>query len=286
MGKMADARSRIGRKRRATSDSDGDSRSNRVVRSRGASFDHATDGDSRSDRVVRSRGTSFDHAAIGYHHIDSEVKFLLEVTNETKWRLWPGECYIHWGYIPSPPTMILPGEKVSITGHNQEGHYARDRNHNVYDTGATGVASWKIGKTGKKLAIMYSLPFNFDLWKNKLGIAIVDENERIDKIFCRRMIVDDNLAARREFFRQIKPIKVKSGQFHVIGTMGTSQHCQIKITFMSTEEQNHVPRLLPEHVPGSVTPLKEEGEKTSGPPSSTPSRLPSALPFIDLTGPI
>jgi len=266
---MADARSRISRKRRATSESDGDS---------------------RSDRVVRSRGTSFDHVAIGYQNIDSQIKFLLEVTNVTKWRLWPGECYIHWGYIPSPPTMILPGENASIIGHNQEGHYAGDRNHNVYATGATGVVSWKIGKTGKKLAVMYSLPFDWDQWKNKLGIAIVDENQRIDKIFCRRMIVEENLAARREFFGQIKPIKVKDDKFHVIGTMGTSHHCQIKITFMPTDEQNHAPRLLPEHVPGFVTPLKEkeEGEKTSGPtPSaSTPSRLPAAPPSIDLTGPI
>jgi len=272
-----------------------------------------SDDDSGLDRS-RSRRASIDHAAMSYQNIDSEVKFLLEVSNVTKWILWPGECYIHWGYIPSPPTVILPGEKASITGHNEEGHYAGDPNHNLYATGVTGVVSWKIGKTSKKLAIMYSMPFNWKQWKNKLGIAIVDENQKIDKAFCRRMIVEEDLASTREFHGLIKPIKVTSDKFQVSGTMGTSHHCEIKITFMAKDEKDNAPK-PPEYVPGFVTPLKTDGEPTPStskdntqpeyvpscvtpvkiddgktseptPSSSTPSRTSTAPPQIDLTGPI
>ena len=173
--------------------------------------------------------------------------------------------------------------------------------------------SWKIGKTSKKLAIMYSMPFNWKQWKNKLGIAIVDENQKIDKAFCRRMIVEEDLASTREFHGLIKPIKVTSDKFKVSGTMGTSHHCEIKITFMAKDEKDNALK-PPEYVPGFVTPLKTDGEptpstskdntqpeyvpscvtpvkiddgKTSEPtPSSTPSRTSSSPPQIDLTGPI
>jgi len=94
---------------------------------------------------------------------------LLEVSNVTKWILWPGECYIHWGYIPSPPTVVLPGEKASITGHNEEGHYAGDPNRNLYATGVTGVVSWKIGKTSKKIGNHVLNAFQLETMEKQVG---------------------------------------------------------------------------------------------------------------------
>lgn len=166
------------------------------------------------------------------------------------------------------------------------------------------------------------MPFNWKQWKNKLGIAIVDENQKIDKAFCRRMIVEKDLASTREFHGLIKPIKVKSDKFQVSGTMGTSHHCEIKITFMAKDEKDDAPKIPPKYVPSFVTPLKTDGESTfqpapstskdntqTSPPeyvpscvtpvkindgktseptpsSSTPSRVSTAPPQIDLTGPI
>jgi len=130
-----------------------------------------------------------------------------------------------------------------------------------------------------------------------LGIAIVDENQKIDKVFCRRMIVEEDLASTREFHGLIKPIKVKSDKFQVSGTMGTSHHCEIKITFMAKDEKDDALKLPhEEYVPGFVTPLKTDGESTvkiddgntsePTPSSSTPSRASTAPPQIDLTEPI
>jgi len=209
---------------------------------------------------------SLENAAIAYQNIESDVKFLLDVRNMTEWRLWPDKCYIHWGKIPIPPTFILPGEKGAIYGQNQEGHYS-----GVYVTGATGVVSWKIGSTGKKLAIMYSLPYNFEDGKNKLAIAIVDENQKINKKFCREMIVNKELATLNVFYDEIKPIEVESDQFHVLGTMGNSHHCEIKVIFMPAREQNYAPRFL----------CESQYESTSGTPASTsdsPGSSSSGLP--------
>jgi len=270
---MTDSRPK--RRRIIWDTSDDISRLGQAVRSRESSLDRMP--------INRSReSSSLDHVTMGYQDIDSDVKFLLEVTNGTKWLLWPGESYIHWGYIPSPPALILPGGKGSITGHNEDGHYAGDPNRNLYATGVTGTVSWKIGKTGKKLAIMFSLPFNWAKWKNKLAIAIVDENQTIDKKFCRRMIVEGDLGSATEFCGQIYPIKVKSGEFYVVGTMGTSHHCEIKITFSAKDEEDLAPKLLQmdgwidEVVLNLPTPVKKDVEdslesSTSSGMSSQPS---------------
>ena len=191
-----------------------------------------------SNRIV-NMDNSLDNMNVGYRNIESNVKFLLEVNNMTKWRLWPDKTYIHWGSISSPPTFILSGEKGAISGHNMEGDY-----DGPYATGATGVVSWKIGDTDKKLAIMYTLPYQFEKLKNKLSIAIVDENQKINQKFCKRMITDTKLATPKVFYEEIIPIEVKSDKFHVIGTMGTSHRCEIKIVFMPAEEQNYCPQYL------------------------------------------
>jgi len=96
---------------------------------------------------------------------------------------------------------------------------------------------------------MYTLPYVFDEMKNKLSIAIVDENQKINEKFCRKMIVDKELATPKVFYDEINPVEVKSDQFHVIGTMGNSHHCEIKIIFMPIESEC-------ESIPG--TPAKEE----------------------------
>ena len=68
----------------------------------------------------------------------------------------------------------------------------------------------------------FSLPYHFDNWKNKLTVAFVNGNQKIDKIFCRRMICETELGQCKEFGTngQLKPINHKSDKFHVIATMG------------------------------------------------------------------
>ena len=70
--------------------------------------------------------------------------------------------------------------------------------------------------------LFFSLPYHFDNWKNKLTVAFVDGNQKIDKIFCRRMICETELGQCKEFGTngQLKPIDHKSDKFHVIATMG------------------------------------------------------------------
>ena len=229
------------------------------------------------DRRFDSR-PSLDDEAVDYQNLESEVKFLLELRNMTEWRLWPDESYIHWGYIPSPPSVILPGEKEVMSGQNAEGHFASNGNNNLFATGATGVVSWKIGDTGKKLAVMYSLPYSFDKWNNKLTVAFVDGNQKIDKIFCRRMITDIELGQCKEFGKngQLKPIDHKSDKFHVIATMGSSHHTRIKIVLLPTNEQNYAAEYLKE-----VEVKEESAPKRVSPPSTssfTPNDTPNVSP--------
>lgn len=227
------------------------------------------------DRRFDSR-PSLDDEAVDYQNLESEVKFLLELRNMTEWRLWPDESYIHWGYIPSPPSVILPGEKEVMSGQNAEGHFASNGNNNLFATGATGVVSWKIGDTGKKLAVMYSLPYSFDKWNNKLTVAFVDGNQKIDKIFCRRMITDIELGQCKEFGKngQLKPIDHKSDKFHVIATMGSSHHTRIKIVLLPTNEQNYAAEYLKE------VEVKEESVPKRVSPPSTSSFNPNDTPNV------
>ena len=239
------------------------------------------------DRLFGSRPS--DHGDVDYQNLESEVKFLLELRNMTEWRLWPDESYIHWGYIPSPPTVILPGEKDVMSGQNAEGHFASNGNNNLFATGATGVVTWKIGDTGKKLAVMYSLPYHFDKWNNKLTVAFVDGDQKIDKIFCRRMICDIELGQCKEFGKngQLKPIDHKSGEFHVIATMGSSHHTRIKIVLMPTNEQNYAPAYIKEvevkeeSVPNRVSPPSTSSFTSDDTPIVTPNVAPNVSPPPD-----
>ena len=239
------------------------------------------------DRLFGSRPS--DHEDVDYQNLESEVKFLLELRNMTEWRLWPDESYIHWGYIPSPPTVILPGEKDVMSGQNAEGHFASNGNNNLFATGATGVVTWKIGDTGKKLAVMYSLPYHFEKWHNKLTVAFIDGDQKIDKIFCRRMICDIELGQCKEFGKngQLKPIDHKSDKFHVIATMGSSHHTRIKIVLMPTNEQNYAPAYLKEvevkeeSVPNRVSPPSTSSFTSDDTPIVTPNVAPNVSPPPD-----
>ena len=51
--------------------------------------------------------------------------------------------------------MVLAGGREVMSEQNAEGHYANNRNNDLFATGATGVVTWKIDDTGMKLAVMY-----------------------------------------------------------------------------------------------------------------------------------
>ena len=43
--------------------------------------------------------------------------------------------------------------------------------------GAVGCQGWKIGGTGKVLAVMYSIPYDHNLHSNWCGVGIFDDGE-------------------------------------------------------------------------------------------------------------
>ena len=109
------------------------------------------------------------------------VKFKMEVTNYSQNVLIPSGSYCESGHISSPPMAIIPGKTGEIMGHKMA----------FCATGACGVVSWDVEGINSKLAVMYSCPYNFDLYSNWLAVGMFDVGVYTDKKLFQRMYYDE-----------------------------------------------------------------------------------------------
>lgn len=104
----------------------------------------------------------------------------IKVNNNTNYPLHKGRATLEWGYLQSMLDHVDAKQSGIMISHKNP----------TTATGTSGVVSWEIGKTQKRLVVMWSAPFNFDFHENVLAVGFSGDHPNFDEMYnflkCRR----------------------------------------------------------------------------------------------------
>ncbi|CAG2242151.1 unnamed protein product [Mytilus edulis] len=143
----------------------------------------------------------------------------IEIKNSTKYTLHLPKTTVQWGFLLSPPTTaIKSGGKGHFIGHK----------HSAGVTGTTGVVSYLIGEFDLRMVIMWSAPYNFDFFDNRLAVGFINSKEDGD-IYNRMYYGIDKEFARNNYCRSCNAISNERDGFIIQGIMGTSHKSKVEV---------------------------------------------------------
>ena len=154
------------------------------------------------------------------------VKFKLELENYTKCVLSPGANHIHTGEISGLPAALQGGEKHGVVGHKSGTQSA---------TGCCGVLSWEIADADDKLVIMYSIPYDQNLYSNWIGVGLYPkgDNPQFDDMYDG----DEDNFKRKDFYYNMFPVSFSNEKFKVEGTC-ESTHTPTIVVKLHTKNES------------------------------------------------
>ena len=135
-----------------------------------------------------------------------------------------GQC------LDCPPLKILP---------NEAGVCAFSKGFGLF--GAFGLISYEIEYSSRRLAIMYSVPWNRMFYDNWYAIALIDDTIIIDKNLVKQMYeaadyADDQEKKRacgkapRQLLVQI--LKTPVGTFEALAIMNNAPHAEVEVSLL------------------------------------------------------
>jgi len=158
------------------------------------------------------------------------VNFKLVLTNATDQPLVLQQVQVVGGWVTKTVTYLEPDAEETVEGRKAAGAA----------TGCVGSAVWKIGDTGKTLAVMYSVPYDQDLYSNWLGVGIFDLKEAKADCGHHQCDPEDNYNlmyyqdeegfARKDFYGDLDPVTHEGDGFSIEGSMGNSHTPTIQIS--------------------------------------------------------
>jgi len=160
---------------------------------------------------------------------DHSVKFKIDFENHTDQKLELLEKFElsgEWGEIPQ---HINPGKRESSFGRKYSGTA----------TGVAGTVSWKIDN-GDCAVVMFSLPYDFNLYSNWLSVGIMKESDVQgggSELFDKMYNEEGNFTRGQFYTDPPKPIEFKSGSYKIVGVMGTTHEPEIKIQIFAVQKE-------------------------------------------------
>lgn len=87
------------------------------------------------------------------------------------------------GFVFSPPQPTIRTTKTELCSFTKDDNTA---------TGAVGVLTYQMldvhsGQCSELIAVMFSVPFDYNLYKNWLGVGIFEHTQACDKKLCELM---------------------------------------------------------------------------------------------------
>jgi len=156
---------------------------------------------------------------ITFAALQYNVKFKAELENYTQFDLHPSRTEIISGKISDPPTAIKRGGKNGVVGHKTGGACR----------GCVGTMGWDIDKLRKKLVLMYSIPFDQNLYSNWIGVGIFDLSDSGDK-FAKMYYQPQESFKRKAFYTDVTPVVYDGdSDFCVEATCGTTHQPTINL---------------------------------------------------------
>ena len=141
------------------------------------------------------------------------------IENFAKYTMNLKKCHVEDGYVNVPLRSIAPGSKEGFASH-KAGHAAK---------GTYVLCTYKM--KGTLLHIMFSDPYSYNHYENRLGFAICPEDN--DK--CKGIDADDiyykysTYAKVQKYYGKYKPLKLCHGDFCLHGIMGTTHKTDISV---------------------------------------------------------
>ena len=114
-------------------------------------------------------------------------------------------------------------------------------------TGCVGTNSWEIENTGNILVVMYSVPFDHNLYSNWCGVGIFKKQDSISHLFDTMYYEKETTCfARKEFKAVSNQLVFKFGERWLIkAQMGTGHTPEIQVGFYPCEKKNVAADLMP-----------------------------------------
>jgi len=174
-------------------------------------------------------GASVSIASKDFKTDDHSVKFKIDIENHTNQKLELLDIFKLSGEWEKIPQHVFPGKKESSFGRKSSGTA----------TGVAGMVSWKIDN-GDCAVVMFSLPFDFNLYSNWLSVGIMkgsrvlqNNKELFDVMYGGK----ESNFTRGQFYSDPKPIEFKNGSYKIVGEMGTTHEAEIKIQIFDEQKE-------------------------------------------------
>lgn len=108
-------------------------------------------------------------------------------TNECVPSLLPSRVHLESGFPFSPPTPTLRTNMTEVFSFTKDDNTA---------SGAVGVLTYEMFNMKQRscteiMAVMFSVPFDYNFYKNWLAVGIFDKSQPCDKSLFKRMYNDD-----------------------------------------------------------------------------------------------
>nr|AXS67877.1 coluporin-5 [Colubraria reticulata] len=126
-----------------------------------------------------------------------------------------------------PSTAIYPGRNFTFAMWNKGG---------IHTTGTYGSMSLEVYEAERRVVLMWSAPYNFNMFRNWMGVGLTKKQNTglenatawFDQMYYHGN--DTNLKFnRKEFKTDENPVTISDTEFLVLGVMGTSHTCRIKV---------------------------------------------------------
>jgi len=159
----------------------------------------------------------------------ARVTFKMNLTNNTDKDLKLNQMQVVQGWVKEAIVTVKANKKQSMNGRHL---YATA-------TGCVGSCAWSIGDSGKILVVMYSAPFDFNLYSNWLAVGIFDETKRgnyhhekgeIEDFFKKMYYDDEKDFKREEYYRTSDKVTFEKDGYSVEGEMDKNHTPNISVT--------------------------------------------------------
>ncbi|XP_039979667.1 bryoporin-like [Xiphias gladius] len=108
----------------------------------------------------------------------------IEIINVTgSYGLINPKVYMTSGFCHHPPQPTVRADKTEVCSFTKDDHTA---------TGAVGLLTYDLFHIqsrvcSERMAIMFSVPFDYNLYKNRLAVGVVERSRACDKHLCDQM---------------------------------------------------------------------------------------------------
>lgn len=167
----------------------------------------------------------------------------MNIENWTKYQLHNYAATTVSGYVQNYPVFVNEGERKILRAH-KSGGTAR---------GSVGVVSYEIANLNRRIAIMWSAPYNFNFHYTWLAVGLTDPGyTTFTPLWYNDMYNKAGTGyfglkfKRKRYYANTSQLLFDDRRFQIVASMGTSHHPEINIYLRPKEWSDISPTILAE----------------------------------------